>query len=91
VTTSHEAAAQEGLRTAALELKRVRERLKRIVDALPLSAQEQEPEDLNQGQEPDVTTEIRRVVLCVLRDSLDPAIADLIAASEYRPHRPGDA
>jgi hypothetical protein len=83
VPTTHETAAQEGLRTAALELKRVRERLKRIVDALPLSEQEQDPSDLH--QEPDVTTEIRRVVLCVLKDSLDPAIADLLAASEYRP------
>ncbi len=81
--TTHEIAAQEGLRTAALELKRVRERLKRIVDVLPLSPQEQDPEDLN--QEPDVTTEVRRVLLCVLKDSLDPSIADLIAASEYRP------
>lgn len=81
--TTHETTAQEGLRTAALELKRVRERLKRIVDALPLSEQEQDPADLN--QDPDVTTEIRRVVLCVLKDSLDPAIADLIAASEYLP------
>jgi hypothetical protein len=89
VTTSHEAAAQEGLRTAALELKRIRERLKRIVDALPLSEQERDPEDLN--QEPDVTTEIRRVVLCVIKDSLDPAIADLVAASEYLPRLPGDA
>lgn len=83
MTTTHETAAQESLRTAALELKKVRERLKRIADALPLSAQEQDPEDLN--QEPDVTTEIRRVVLCVVKDSLDPAIADLIAASEYLP------
>lgn len=89
MTTSHEAAAQEGLRTAALELKRIRERLKRIVDALPLSEQERDPEDLN--QEPDVTTEIRRVVLCVIKDSLDPAIADLVAASEYRLRLPGEA
>lgn len=89
--TTHETTAQEGLRTAALELKRVRERLKRIVDALPLSAQEQDPSDLNQDQEPDVTTEIRRVVLCVLRDSLDPAILDLIEASEYRPRLSGGA
>ena len=87
--TTHETAAQEGLRTAALDLRRVRERLKRIVDALPLSAQEQDPTDLN--QEPDVTTEIRRVVLCVLKDSLDPAIVDLTAASEYRPRLSGDA
>ena len=83
MTTTHETVAQENLRIAALELKKVRERLKRIADALPLSAQEQDPEDLN--QEPDVTTEVRRVVLCVVKDSLDPAIADLIAASEYRP------
>lgn len=81
--TTHETTAQEELRTAALEIKKVRERLRRIADALPLSKQEQDPEDLH--QEPDVTTEIRRVVLCVLRDSLDPAIADLLAASEYRP------
>jgi hypothetical protein len=89
LTTTHEAAAQEGLRIAALELKRVRERLKRIADALPLSEQEQDPADLN--QEPDITTEVRRVVLCILKDSLDPAIADLIEASEYRPRVPGGA
>lgn len=81
--TTHETAAQEKLRTVALELKKSCERLKRIANALPLSTQEQDPEDLN--QEPDITTEIRRVVLCVLTDSLAPAIADLLAASEYRP------
>lgn len=81
--TTYEAAAQEGLRTAALELRKVRERLRRLVDALPFSQLEQDPVDLH--QEPDLTTEIRRVVLCVLKDSLDPAIADLVAASEYRP------
>jgi hypothetical protein len=80
--TDQETAAQEGLRTAVFELRKVRDRLKEIVDGLPPSPQEENPEDLN--QEPDATTEIRRVVLCVLRDNLDPAIEDLTAASEYR-------
>ena len=80
--TDQETAAQEGLRTAVLELRKVRERLKEIADSLPPSPQEEDPEDLN--QEPDATTEIRRVVLCVLWDNLDPAIEDLTAASEYR-------
>ena len=85
--TDPETAAQEGLRTAVHELRKVRERLKEIADSLPPSPQEEDPEDLN--QEPDATTEIRRVVLCVLRDNLDPAIEDLTAASEYRPGRRG--
>jgi hypothetical protein len=81
--TEPETAAQEGLRTAVFELRKVRDRLKEIADGLPPSPQEEDPEDLN--QEPDATTEIRRVVLCVLQDNLDPAIEDLTAASEYRP------
>ena len=80
--TEKETAAQEELRIAVFELRKVRERLKEIVDGLPPSPQEEDSEDLN--QEPDATTEIRRVVLCVLRDNLDPAIDDLTAASEYR-------
>jgi hypothetical protein len=85
--TEKEAAAQEGLRSVVFDLRNVRERLKEIVDGLPPSPQEEDLEDLS--QEPDVTTEVRRVVLCVLQDNLSPAIDDLTAASEYRPGRHG--
>lgn len=81
--TEKEAAAQEGLRSAVFALGKVREQLRGILDALPPSPQEQDPEDLI--EEPDVTTEIRRVVLCVLQDNLNPALDDLAAASEYQP------
>jgi len=38
--------------------------------------------------DPDVATELRAIVGCVITDSLDPAIADLETVAHYRPERP---
>jgi hypothetical protein len=59
----------------------VRDLLQRVVAALPLSAQERNPQgDLD--ADPSITSEIRRVLECVLTDGLEPAIRDLSAVAE---------
>ena len=58
--------------------------LRWIDQALPPSPQELSREDF-EGYEPDVTSEVRRVIQCVLADRIDPAIAELRAASLYKP------
>ena len=35
-------------------------------------------------EEPDVATEVRAIIECVLADQIDPAVRDLGAAAEYR-------
>jgi hypothetical protein len=75
--------AQAQLRIIVAVLKMARDFLQSIGAALPLSAQERDPQaDL--GAKPDVTSEIRRVIEVVIADCLDPAIAGLSAAAEYR-------
>src|SRR5258708_5978211 len=75
--------AQAQLRFVVAVLKMVRNFLQSIVTALPLSAQERDPQaDL--GAKPDVTAEIRRVGEVVIADCLDPAITHLSGAAEYR-------
>ncbi|HSS78448.1 MAG TPA: hypothetical protein VLV54_17100 [Thermoanaerobaculia bacterium] len=82
--TEGEIVVQAQLRIVVAVLKMARGALPRMLAALPLSAQERDPQaDL--GAEPDVTSEVRRVIECVLADFLDPAITDLSAAAEYRP------
>jgi len=82
--TLGEIVAQAQLRIVIVVLKMVRDLLQSILAALPLSAQERDPQtDL--GAEPDVTSEIRRVVEVVIADCLRPMITDLSAAAEYRP------
>jgi hypothetical protein len=61
--------------------------LRWIDQALPSSPQELSREDF-EGYEPDVTSEVRRVIQCVLADRIDPAIAELRAASLYQPVPP---
>jgi hypothetical protein len=58
--------------------------LRWIDEALPPSPQELSREDF-EGYEPDITSEVRRVVQCVLADRIDPAIAELRAAYVYQP------
>ena len=78
-----EAVVQAQLRILIAILEMVRDVLPRMLAALPLSAQERDPQaDLD--AEPDVTSELRRVIQCVLADCLEPAIRDLKAAAEYR-------
>lgn len=78
-----EIVVQAQLRILIAILEMVRDVLPRMLAALPLSAQERDPQaDLD--AEPDVTGELRRVIQCVLADCLEPAIRDLRAAAEYR-------
>jgi hypothetical protein len=81
--TRAESIAQEQLKILVSILEVAGSHLQRIADALPPSLQEQGETDF-QG-EPDVTSEVRRIILCVLTDSLGPAIADLRSASTYEP------
>ncbi|HEV7508746.1 MAG TPA: hypothetical protein VGS07_27955 [Thermoanaerobaculia bacterium] len=79
-----ETVVQAQLRILVAILEMVRNVLPRMLAALPPSALEREPQaDLD--AEPDVTSELRRVIECVLADCLEPAIRDLRAAAEYRP------
>jgi hypothetical protein len=73
--------AQAQIRILVAVLKMVRDLLQRVLAALPLSAQERNPQgDLD--ADPDITSEIRRVLECVLTDGLEPAIRDLSAVAE---------
>ena len=73
--------AQAQIRVLVAVLKMVRDLLQRVLAALPLSAQERNPQgDLD--ADPDITSEIRRVLECVLADGLAPAIRDLSAVAE---------
>ncbi|HSS77218.1 MAG TPA: hypothetical protein VLV54_10790 [Thermoanaerobaculia bacterium] len=78
--------AQAQLRIIVAVLKMIRDFLQAVVAALPLSAQERNPQaDL--GDEIDVTSEIRRVIEVVIADSLDPMIKALSSAAEYQIER----
>jgi len=73
--------AQAQIRILGAFLKTVRDLLRRVLAALPLSAQERNPQgDLDAN--PDITSEIRRVLECVLVDCLEPAIRDLSTVAE---------
>jgi hypothetical protein len=58
-------------------------RLAGLVAGLPPAPAEGTPDDLD--EEPDVSTEVRTVVLCVMNDYLRPAAHDLLAVAAYRP------
>lgn len=80
--TREEERAQEEVRDAVEALKGVRSRLRNIVAALPRSPQE---DSMDAGEEePDVATEVRSILECVLADQIEPAVRDLAAAAEYR-------
>jgi hypothetical protein len=80
-------AVQAQLRILVAVVKMVRDLLQGALAALPLSAEERDLQaDL--GAEPDVTSEVRRVVEVVVVDCLNPAITELSAAAEYRPGEP---
>jgi len=62
-------------------LKMIRDFLQSALAALPLSAQELNPQgDLD--AKPDVTSEVRRIGERVLADFLDPAIRELSTATQ---------
>jgi hypothetical protein len=76
------------LRGLAAEIRAIRERVAALRADIPSSPQETSEEDLQ--SEPDLPTEIRAVLGTVLSDCLDPMIADLAAAAEYRPASRGE-
>jgi hypothetical protein len=80
--TEAEKEAQEMVRDVAKELAKLRDRLEEIARGLPQSQSELDLGDL--VDDPDVAAEVRRVVECVVADSLRPAIDDLLAAASYR-------
>ena len=82
--TEAEAVAQGQLQILARVLEMVRDYFLRIDQSLPPSPQELTGADLTEV-EPDVTSEVRRIVQCIVTDHLDPAIADALAVSTYKP------
>jgi hypothetical protein len=68
------------------ELKGIRGRLREIAAGLPRSLDEAL---MYAGEEdPDVATEVRSIIECVLADQIGPAVRDLGAAVEYRRKEP---
>jgi hypothetical protein len=81
-----QSAAQKEVAEAAKELSALRYRLKKVLADLPPPPGANSPTTDLDG-EPDVATELRSTLDCVIADCLNPAIADLEAASLYRPAR----
>lgn len=82
--TEAETAAQAQLEILVQVVEMLGDFLRRIDRWLPPSLQELSRED-SEGDEPDVTSQVRRIIQCVLADRIDPAIAELRAACRYRP------
>ena len=78
-----EIVVQAQVRIVVALLKMARDLLQGAQTALPLSAQELD-RDADLGAKPDVTSEVRRVIEVVIADLLNPAIAYLTTAAEYR-------
>ena len=75
--------AASPLLAVAADLEETRRRLETIHDSLPKTREERSRRDLD--HEPATATEMRAVIRNVLANSLEPAIKDLRAATEYRP------
>ena len=82
--TPVEAAAQEELREVTRQLSALQHWLREILANLPGPPVGTTREDDPDG-EPDIPTEIRATVECVLADYLEPARRDLDDASRYQP------
>jgi hypothetical protein len=82
-----EAVAQAQLDLIVKVLEILHKALREIDATLPPSPQELSKDDHAEG-DPDVTSEVRRVVQCVLTDRIDAAIMELTAASIYKPSEP---
>ncbi|HYX25256.1 MAG TPA: hypothetical protein VFC23_13965 [Thermoanaerobaculia bacterium] len=74
--------AQAQIRLLADLVRLVRAGLQGVLADLPPSPQEQD-RDVDLVGESDVTSEVRRVVQCVLADDIEPALSDLLAVAEY--------
>ena len=85
-TTLETSAAQKEVAEMAKELSALRYRLKQIAANLPPPPAADNPATDLDG-EPDVATELRSTLDCVIADCLTPAIDDLEAASLLRPAR----
>lgn len=81
--TREEEEAQAELRRIVEALKKVRSQLRDVVAALPSTLEEA----MYAEEDPDVATEVRAVIECVLTDQIGPAVRDLTAAAEYRRKR----
>jgi hypothetical protein len=81
--------ARERLRQITGGFAWIRKQLLEIKGGLKGSRRESSHEDLD--ADPSPSTEIRTVIDCVLRDSLDPAIRDLLDAANYHPGKSGAA
>ncbi|MFY9825534.1 MAG: hypothetical protein WAM82_29440 [Thermoanaerobaculia bacterium] len=79
--------AQAQIRILVAVLKMVRDMMRAVLAALPLTAQERDPlVDLD--ADPGITSELRRVLESVLADCLEPAIQALSAVAELRTGKP---
>jgi hypothetical protein len=85
--TPAEANAQEELREVTLKLASLLHWLREIAVNLPGPPVGTLGKDDNPKEDPDVATEVRATIQCVLRDDLEPALRDLDDASRYRPVR----
>jgi len=81
--TREEEEAQAELRRIVEALEKVRSNLRDVAAALPSTLEEA----MYAEEDPDVATEIRAVIECVLTDQIGPALRDLTAAAEYRQKR----
>lgn len=81
--TEAEAVAQTRLDIVVKVMEILRNTLQGIDETLPPSPQELSQEE-PLGTDPDVTSEVRRVVQCVLADRIDPALYELRKASLYK-------
>ncbi|HXO19103.1 MAG TPA: hypothetical protein VOA87_04165 [Thermoanaerobaculia bacterium] len=72
-------AAQAKVGEVAAELQALRDRLSAV--AASLGPERETASDAD--EEPDVATELRSVIQCVLKDDILPAINDLLDASRY--------
>jgi hypothetical protein len=77
----------ELLLAAAKLVEEANDYLQEVYDSLPAAPQEAAEDDI---ADPDVLTEQRAVIGCVVADMLRPAIADLKAAAAYQPAQPGE-
>jgi hypothetical protein len=79
-----EADAQVVLQGIVRDLEANVEKLRRIAEGLPLSPQERpELREVDLAGDLDRTSEIRRVIQCVLTDNLEPAVRDLRSLEGY--------
>lgn len=79
--------AQENLRKAVAKMETTRDLLSRIYAGVPVSPRE---EVMLLGEaEPDVATEVRSAIECVLADRIEPAIRILTEAAAYKPKGEG--